>query len=376
MKIELTPEQQKIINEPENCVVLAKPGSGKTFTLSCKIKSILPDLPSHRGVIAISYTNKASDELERRCLSGGLDKKSSYFGTIDRFFLVEIIIPFGIHLFGVPKQEIKVVKASQVEEFMDRSPEFSLDTYDSHLSNHLLTLANLYLNGYIMLESFGFLAFYIFQNSFACRRYLKARYSYIIIDEYQDCGDWQHALFKGLVQQGLHGIAVGDPDQSIYAFAKKDSRYLLELAQDQGFHLYSITINHRCHPSIVNYSLRLLNPQSHLLPTDEQRVIRKHINGCEVDIARWLSQIIPATVKKYQITHCNNIAILVKETRTGDILHKHLSIPHKPIVDSPLDNDSSLWGTLFRKILTWAFSPEQTKYELVESYLSFDHNLR
>lgn len=376
MKIELTPEQQKIIDEIGNCVVLARPGSGKTFTLSYKIKTILPQLPLYRGVIAISYTNKASDELERRCLAGGLERKNSYFGTIDRFFLVEIIIPFGVHLFGMPKQEIKVVESRQVEEFMDRKPNFSLDNYDHHLFEHLSILSNLYLNGYVMLESFGFLALYIFQNSFACRRYLKARYSHIIIDEYQDCGDWQHALFKGLVQEGICGIAVGDTDQSIYAFAKKDSRFLLELAQDPSFHLYPISINHRCHPSIVNYSLRLLNPNSHLLPTDEQRVIRKHIDGCEIDIARWLSKVIPATVKKYEITHWNDIAILVRETRTGNILHEHLTIPHKPIAESPLDNDSSLWGTLFRKILSWVFSPEQTKYELVENYLSFEQNQR
>ena len=50
MTIKLTPEQQKVIDEPGNCVVLAKPGSGKTFTLSIKIKSILPTLPAHKGV--------------------------------------------------------------------------------------------------------------------------------------------------------------------------------------------------------------------------------------------------------------------------------------------------------------------------------------
>ena len=79
---EPTDQQSRIIAETSSCVVIAKPGSGKTFVLSEKIKRIIPGLIDYKGVIAISYTNKASDELKRRCLSGGLDKKCSFFGPL------------------------------------------------------------------------------------------------------------------------------------------------------------------------------------------------------------------------------------------------------------------------------------------------------
>lgn len=74
-----TDEQQKIIDCPRNIVVIANPGSGKTYTLSIKIKKILESLSSNKGIIAISYTNKASNELRQRSLSGGIDKKTIVF---------------------------------------------------------------------------------------------------------------------------------------------------------------------------------------------------------------------------------------------------------------------------------------------------------
>ena len=93
----MTPtEQQKAILEcRENLVVIAAPGSGKTFVLSEKIKNDIKELLDYQGIIAISYTNKASLELKNRSLANGISPKSSFFGTIDKFCIQDIIIPFG-----------------------------------------------------------------------------------------------------------------------------------------------------------------------------------------------------------------------------------------------------------------------------------------
>ena len=64
---EPTQEQMEVLGYSGNIVVTAKPGSGKTFTVVEKIANIMPSLPDYQGVIAISFTNKASDELKRRC---------------------------------------------------------------------------------------------------------------------------------------------------------------------------------------------------------------------------------------------------------------------------------------------------------------------
>ena len=364
MELTPTPEQIDIINEASNCVVVAKPGSGKTFTLALKIKGILPNLPEHKGVVAISYTNKASDELERRCLSTGINRKSSFFGTIDKFFISEIIIPFGRRIFGNPKQEIDVVKANELQ-----TRQYIYDDKPKDIE----FLGNLYRDGKIVLEYIGFCALHIFDQSEACRRYLKSRYTHIIIDEYQDCGEYQHELFIRLVQLGLTGVAVGDIDQSIFKFAGKSSKYLIALAQNTRlFKTYPLSENHRCHKSIINYSTRLLSLVYEPKPVDELCVYSKRIEGSEIELAQWLSTAIPQIAKRFQVEPLNRIAVLVKNNLTANLVHGNLTIPHKHFVATPLDDDSSLWGSVFRKTLAWAFNAGLTKYEIVESYLNVD----
>lgn len=95
---EPTREQLEVLEHNGNTVVTAKPGSGKTFTVVEKIAKVLPLLPDYQGVIAISFTNKASDELKKRCKLRGIAPKQSFFGTIDKFYISQIIIPFASHL--------------------------------------------------------------------------------------------------------------------------------------------------------------------------------------------------------------------------------------------------------------------------------------
>ena len=90
---EPTDEQKLIIKDDGNVVVTAKPGSGKTFTIVEKIYQISQKLYDHQGIIAISFTKKASRELEQRAKNRGAAKKSSFYGTIDSFYISQIIIP-------------------------------------------------------------------------------------------------------------------------------------------------------------------------------------------------------------------------------------------------------------------------------------------
>ena len=112
MKKEPTLSQQKIIEYKGNLTVLARPGSGKTFTISEKIKVIVHDLHDYQGVVAISYTNKASKELFDRVSKSGTDVKRSFFGTISSFYLNEIIYKFAKYIFGKPNKEVLVYSKS------------------------------------------------------------------------------------------------------------------------------------------------------------------------------------------------------------------------------------------------------------------------
>lgn len=161
-----TEEQQHIINATGNIVVVAKPGSGKTFVLSEKIRTLLPLMKIHEGVVAISFTNKASAELKNRSLKGGFDKKESFFGTIHKFYISEIILSFGKQIFGLPENEIEIIDIKQIH--LDNDTKTYIDyienNFDSSDSSQVDYLKFLFTKGMIYLNLIEVFAIYIYYN--------------------------------------------------------------------------------------------------------------------------------------------------------------------------------------------------------------------
>lgn len=369
--INYTPEQQAIIEGQTNSVVIAKPGSGKTTTVARIIQQRLDEIRDHNGVIAISYTNKASAELHRRALSKGHDRKCSFFGTIDRFFLSEIILPFAKHVFGKPTVDCKVTKLVelQIPHLLGDSVR---DLEENDLDDYLEHLYSLYREGVIVLETVGYLAHYIFSKSVACRRYLKARYTDLIIDEYQDCGKWQHVLFLEICGLGIRGIAVGDLDQSIFSFAGKHSRFLRELAARDDFTIYQLTYNHRCHPSISRYATRFLSREFRVGLDYEPRIYRKTVEGSEIEIGTWLNDAVPYFMERYEVYKRNEVAILVKFRQTAALVRNTFHLAHKYFERTTLDDEASASGVVLKDILRWLFDPKITRREFLDTWLGMD----
>lgn len=364
-------EQEEIITYDKSLVVLANPGSGKTFTLSHKIKSILPSLYDYQGVIAISYTNKASDELKYRSLKGYIDKKASFFGTIDKFYLTEIIYPFGNHIFNKHTEtaDFEIIDKEsdnkEVKKFRKLISREDFNPSDKEVVNYLKYF---FENGQILIETVGMLAIYIVDNCVTCQKYLQARYTHLVIDEYQDCGWEQHSIFLRLRKLGLVCIAVGDENQSIYGFSNKSSKYLLKLIEDQEFKSFYLNKNYRCHSSIVNYSLKMLDANFSVNETKEKRLRALRIPGTQKDIVKFIEKNVMNIMNKFGIENYNKIGILVRGENTGNIVEENLNLPFKYFKNTPLDSDSSLWGGVFKKILLWALDENTTSYEFVEEY--------
>jgi len=368
-EINLTKEQVNVINFDGSLVAIAKPGSGKTTVLSRLIKRKLPDLPSHQGVIAISYTNKASDELKKRSTSGGIDIKASFFGTIDKFCDSEIIIPFLPHLWGKPEEEIAVTKISDLPE--DEQEAFSGITENTvsldQIEEHLGAIRSWFIKGILFLEMNGALAQYTIEKSPACQRYLKTRYTHIIVDEYQDSGLEQHELFLKLQSLGLIAIAVGDPDQSIFGFSNKDPKYLLSLPKEEVFTTFPITKNHRSHPSIINYSLKILDKKAEMIETDETRVFHKHCTGNTASISTWIDGCIPQLIDIYDIEKFSEIGILVRGSGTGREINSSLLSKHRYFDTHPLENHLSLWAKIFAAVLSYRYNHNDTAQDIIEN---------
>jgi DNA helicase-2/ATP-dependent DNA helicase PcrA len=369
-----TNQQKLILDYDGNSVVIAAPGSGKTFVLSQKIKHNLKTLLDHQGIIAISYTNKASNELKNRSLSNGEKPKSSFFGTIDKFNLSEIIIPFAKHLFGIPINDFKIIKQTSLSneakehfEWLDRN--LKLEELDDNIIN---TVKEYFLNGIILIETIGVLADYIFSNSIACRKYIKSKYKFIYIDEYQDSGYQQHQIFIKILNLNITATAVGDLNQSIYAFSGKDSKYLKELTVNDSFKYFKLDKNHRSHASIINYSNYLLNPKTELIPADQNQILFIRTEGNEVSIANWIDKYIEKIQKTFKVKTLNQIAILTRGNRTGQIIDENLNCKHRLFVSNALDINLNIWSAIFSNLLYFVFDNSHKFIDVIEVFSSYE----
>jgi len=361
-----TDEQLAILDERGNCVIVAAPGSGKTATITAMVKRRIESLRDHKGVIAISYTNKASGELRQRIESDGTDKKSSFFGTIDKFFISEVILPFGRRVWGIPSKEIKVLNLDNLNALHDRAGERT--RYNNSLCTDIDTLGKLYLHGVILLEATGFLACHIYDHSQACRRYLTARYTDIVV-EYQDCGEWQHRFFLLLVDVGMRGIAVGDIDQSIFSWAEKYPRFLRALVGDQRFNAYHLTQNHRCHPAIAHYATKFLRPQHNVPLGLETRIFQAEIFGAEREIGEWLNKSVRHIETRFGLDARNKIAVLVRTRRTAELVKETLAIPYRHALQTELDDENTPACVAFRDIFRWLFDVKETRRGFLEDFV-------
>ncbi|OAT32766.1 ATP-dependent DNA helicase [Buttiauxella brennerae ATCC 51605] len=367
--IEFTHEQRLAIDYPSSMVLTACPGSGKTAVIVEKIVLDLASCKEFQGVIAISYTNKASDELKRRCLKALPDSKSSFFGTIDKFYLTEIIYQFLNHLWG-GVNNLQVVRFNDLDSVVKDSlsvffnAEYvceNIDVFD------FKEIKNLYAKGFLVLEFIPLLAYFILCKSLACRRYISKKYNSMYIDEYQDAGFIQHLIFLKLFGFGVKTVAVGDIDQSIFLYAGKSSKYLMSLLDDDsGFKPFEITINHRSHSSIVNYASRMLSENCELLVTDDTQVYRTTINGSQQEVAKWIDDNINNVKQTFGISKEREIAILAATNSSVLLMSGLVRTKLRAYIDDDLSKLGGDVSLLIKELLSYRFNVLVTAQEIID----------
>ena len=94
----LSPEQQIACSTPNNILLTACPGSGKTRTLTHRLAyQVLRDPASKKIKIAITYTNRAAEEITNRLEGMNIDQSSIWAGTIHQFCMHFIIRPYAMY---------------------------------------------------------------------------------------------------------------------------------------------------------------------------------------------------------------------------------------------------------------------------------------
>lgn len=369
--------QKNIIQCDGNVVVLASPGSGKTFVLSEKIRRVLKEniALDYQGVIAISYTRKASTNLKKRTLGDGIQNKNSFFGTIDNFCLTQIIETFGNYTFGRSSKDIEVKGLNELDNNGKKIFEWIAEIHPDYAdikASQFADLEKLFRQGYVLVESLELLALHIIKNSSACQKYLQARYKYVFIDEFQDADTYTNELFLLLLDLGLIGIAVGDVNQSIFGFAHKDSMYLKSLVKNPIFTSFTLGDNFRCSIPIINYSNRLLDENSNILDTDKEGMYLVRVNGSEYSIAEYIDREIESIKSEWSVTDNSEIAILVKNERTQKIIDENLEYSHRLVKTTSLDMDLNPKSRLYTLLLCYYFDDSVPFMSVLDEYVEYE----
>jgi DNA helicase-2/ATP-dependent DNA helicase PcrA len=374
--IQFIPDQLSAIESEANMVITACPGSGKTSIVVEKIIREVESLKSYQGVIGITFTVKASKELKKRCKKNGVNTKASFFGTIDHFCLSEIIYPFISRIYGATGIPLECKLYNDLDEEL-RAGLPDLGTVGNELktedyNSYEPIIRELYTKGVIVLETLGVLSVHVINNSRGCKKYIKSKYISLYVDEYQDSSEPQHQLFISLLEFGLKAVAVGDIQQSIYAWRGSDPQYIQDLiAKPDVFEHHIVNTNHRCHPSINNYANRLFDPISVVQPTEEIRVYQWVLNGNQLSVAQQINDSINKLVDDGLASSLSEVAILVRSNRSLEFVKDGLSIPFRVYSDDPLSSINTRTTKVLNGLLFYYFDKTFLANDVLEATEQF-----
>jgi DNA helicase-2/ATP-dependent DNA helicase PcrA len=260
---QLTASQRKAVSHIEGpLLVLAGPGSGKTRVITHRIAALIDAGVPPRNICAITFTNKAADEMRQRAIALGASAGAhiSTFHSLCVRILRRYADNAGINPnFSIydESDQARCIKQAVKDCELDTtnfSPARMLEAI-SALKNNLIDadrfkdraedffskmLAKIYASYQHILSEHNALDFddLLMKTAFLLRDYpdvcseLSDRFKFLLIDEYQDTNHAQYVIAKAIVSRHNNICATGDPDQSIYRWRGADIRNILDFEND------------------------------------------------------------------------------------------------------------------------------------------------
>ena len=280
-------------------LILAGAGSGKTRVITRRVAWLLEQGVRPANVLAITFTNKAADEMRQRVealVPGcrvwistfhalgarllrqygerlGLDRNFTIYDQTDRAKLVKIALEDA----GVGERFTPETIQSAISKAKNQllSPERYAQKASSDFFSQVV--ARVYPAYEKRLRDANALDFddllywpaLAMKHQQELRAELDARFRYVLIDEYQDTNSAQYALARGLSVDYPNLCVVGDPDQSIYGWRGSDIRNILDFERDfPGARVLTLSTNYRSTRSILRAASHLIALNKNRKPKD------------------------------------------------------------------------------------------------------------
>ena len=265
---DLNPAQREAVLATEGPVlVVAGAGSGKTRVLTYRIAHLVSAVGvKPQEILAITFTNKAAGEMRERLegVLGGIARTMwvmtfhSACGRILRTEAPKLGYRSNFTIYDQADQ-VRVVKLCLEE--LERDPKrfvprgihsqisnaknllITPDDYKARVSSfydqtvadvYELYQGRLFASNAVDFDDLLMLTVQVLERFPEARKRWQKAFRYVLVDEYQDTNHAQYRLLQLLAGEHRNVFAVGDPDQSIYAFRGADIRNIMEFERDFG----------------------------------------------------------------------------------------------------------------------------------------------
>lgn len=423
-EIILSEKQEKIASfVTGSLLVKASAGSGKTRVLTERIKRLISI--SKRKVLAITFTNKASDEIRERLSDVENLNEKLYVGTFHSFcnYVLERhgnVLGYEKlpQIFSEDSDRIQIIEdvISQIPSFKisyEKKDEKSrrqfkslcLETISKIKRNVILDedlekeienkeIILLYLNyrkylralnaidfDDLLLETYKL--FLRFPNVASLYR---RNFEYVCVDEAQDMNKAQYMLLKSFIGNFNPNIMlVGDEKQCIYGFIGSDSKYMIDdFINDYDPMIYELKENYRSSKKVLEYANKIIPDSAEINNTVLTGICEENAFSNQKEEAEFVaSKIIEWTkIRNHpdiegEITY-KNFSVLARNRYVLSVIEDELSkleIPYfykNPQRQVELE---SLCGKIFQLGLTIKINPSDF-FHIVEllSLLEIDEN--
>ncbi len=259
----LNPDQHAAVTTPGSALVLAGAGSGKTRVLTTRIAWLIQQQAvSPAGLLAVTFTNKAAKEMLTR-LSAMLPINTrgmwvgTFHGLCNRLLRTHhreaglpslfTILDSSDQLSAV-KRVLRALNANtetydprRVQSFINQNKEAGLradkveawDPFSRHLAEYYAAYdAQCQREGAVDFAELLLRAHELLSRNALLREHYQERFRHILVDEFQDTSRLQYEWLKLLKGPDCALFAVGDDDQSIYAFRGANVGNMQQLMTD------------------------------------------------------------------------------------------------------------------------------------------------
>src|SRR5712671_5846551 len=334
MELTPLPQQRRAIEAPLGPVlVVAGPGAGKTFCLIARIQHLISTGIDPHRICAVTFTNRAAEEIADRLKQTlGQQAEAVTRGTIHALCLALLRQhPDAARLkkgFGVADEVYQSVVLGRLRVPLERRGGV-LNRFGRHR-----------LNGYklqpdearLFREYCGWLAHRnmvdfdeLITKAEPLAGLLADRWDYLLVDEFQDVNAVQYDFLKKLAAPHGNFFAVGDDEQSIFAWTGADPYVLVRFKRDYDVEPIILDKNCRCSRQIFQMARRVLaqNPQlfQKQLTADkesEHEVVAQSFHD-EEEEASWLLEDIVTDRQRW-----GDYAILYRKHKVGEYLEGRL----------------------------------------------------